>query len=124
MAGFVLREQRRLKAARARPTDTWPLATDYAGHAWTDWRIRSSRPAPGGSLVAAVRLRADPACICLFGLYILFGTKDRAWAGVRPCTEQRGGQNLPVSRPDIWSRTRMTWGEDAHGPPRHLRRCR
>ena len=45
----------------------------------------------------------------LFGPYILFGTKDRALAGVRPCTGQRSGQMLPVN----WrgTRTRMNRGE-------------
>ena len=66
--------------------------------------------------MAAATRRADLACIflsgpyILFDLYILFGTKGRARAGVRPCTGQQGGQNLPVSRRDIRSRTRMTPG--------------
>ncbi len=47
----------------------------------------------------------------LFGPSVLFGTKDRARAGVTPGTGQQGGHNLLVRRGDIGSCTRMTRGE-------------
>ena len=74
--------------------------------------------------MAAATRRADPAWIFPFGLYILFGTKGRARAGVRPCTGQRDGQNLPVSGRDSRPRTRMIWGKDADGLQREWHRRR
>ncbi len=44
------------------------------------------------SLVAAATRRADPARIFLFGLYILFGTKDRARADVGPVPGSGAGR--------------------------------
>ena len=72
--------------------------------------------ASGGPSVAAAMRRADPAFISHFVLYfllatkchayILFGTKDRAPAGLRPCTGAAGrtepaGQQArhPVAEP-------------------------
>jgi hypothetical protein len=65
--------------------------------------------------VAAATRRAGLACVFVSGPHILFGTKGRARARVRPWTGQRGGQNLLVSRRDIRSRTRMTWGRTPMG---------
>jgi hypothetical protein len=73
-------------------------------------------------LMAAATPRADPAISSFSGLHIRFGTKDRAQAGVRPCTGQRGGQNLAASGRDIRSRTYMTRGKDTDEPQFHRHR--
>jgi hypothetical protein len=74
--------------------------------------------------MAAARRRADPAWIFPFGLYILFGTKGRARAGVRPCTGQRDGQNLPVSGARQPAADPHDRGEDADGLQREWYRRR
>jgi hypothetical protein len=89
------------------------------------WHRHATRPHPAASPVtAAATHRADPAWIFPFGLYILFGTKGRARAGVRPCTRRPDGRNLPVSGRDSRPRTRMTWGKDADGLQREWHRRR
>jgi len=99
---------------------------------WTDWRLAGSSQPRLAAWVAAATRRADPASISLFVLYfllvtkrctyILFGTKDRAQAGVVPCTGQRGGQNLPVSRRGTRSRNCVTRGKDTDGLQRQRHR--
>ena len=60
--------------------------------------LAPARNPAASPVTAAATRRADPAWIFPFGLYILFGTKGRARAGVRPRTgRHRDGQNLPAS---------------------------
>ena len=61
-----------------------PPAQSPWSAAWTAWfSYRPLAAALAGLPVAAATRCADPACIFLFGLYILFGTKGRAQACVR-----------------------------------------